>query len=275
MTIVVKPESSEENPLWKYFLLNKGRMMLKWQHYFDIYHNHFSRFCGCPVTILEIGIYQGGSLQMWKNYFGPAAKIYGVDIDPRCKEFEEDQIKIFIGDQTDRGFLRSLGEEIGNIDIIIDDGGHMMNQQIITFEEMFSFVGETGIYLVEDLHTSYWKEYGGGYKRDGSFKEFLRRFAVDSIGIFHSHEFARLPKVLVQYWNEYKSGRYKKDISFIEYAKGFIDSINAWHSHDPKLVPNTLTKSTTGIHFYDSVLVIEKYPNNTNPVALRTGTKSF
>ena len=274
MNIVVKPEPNEENPLWKYFSHNKGRMILKWHHYFDIYHNHFCRFRDQPVTILEIGAYQGGSLQMWKSYFGPNAKIYGVDINPRCKELEEDQIRIFIGDQADRGFLRELREEIGHIDIVIDDGGHTMIQQITTFEELFPFIGETGIYLVEDLHTSYWEEYGGGYKRNGSFIEYAKRFMDSIINAWHSRDPKLLPNILTSYWKEYRGG-YKRNGSFIEYAKGFIDSINAWHSRDPKLVPNILTKSATGIHFYDSVLVIEKYPNNTKPNASRTGKKSF
>jgi hypothetical protein len=228
--MIVKPVADETNPLWNYFLKNQGRLIHKWHHYFDIYHNHFNRFRGQPVTILEIGIYHGGSLKMWEDYFGPRARIYGVDIDPRCKTLEEGQSKIIIGDQGDRGFLKKLRAEVGTVDILIDDGGHTMKQQIHTFEELYPCVAENGVYLVEDLHTSYWKRYGGGYK--------------------------------------------KKD-SFIEYAKGFIDRINAWHSEDSKLKPDEFTRSATGLHFYDSVLVIEKHPNKTAPVATKTGQPSF
>ena len=186
----------------------------------------------------------------------------------------DDQIKIFVGDQANRGFLRELREEIGHIDIVIDDGGHTMIQQITTFEELFPFISETGIYLVEDLHTSYWKEYGGGYLRNGSFIEYIRKIIDGIINSWHSRDLKMLLKILTGYWEEYKGG-YPRNGSFIEYAKGFIDSINAWHSRDPKLAPNHLTKSITGIHFYDSVLVIEKYPNNSKPKASRTGNKSF
>jgi hypothetical protein len=227
--MIVRPEPNEDNPLWKYFSQNEGRIIHKWHHYFDIYHNHFCRFRNLPVTILEVGVYKGGSLQMWKSYFGDKAKIYGVDIDPRCKELEEDQIKVFVGDQANRDFLRELKDEIGVIDILIDDGGHTMIQQIATFEELYPVVSEIGVYFIEDLHTSYWADYGGGYKKQGSF---------------------------------------------IEYAKGFIDSMNAWHSHDPELTPGRLTKSATGIHFYDSVLVIEKYPNDIKPRATMTGKEA-
>jgi SAM-dependent methyltransferase len=227
---LLDPNQTQRIHFGNIFIITKAAWIHKWHHYFDIYHNHFCRFRGQPIAILEIGVSHGGSLQMWKHYFGPTAKVYGVDIDPRCKELEEDQIKILIGDQADRDFMRELKEEIGLIDIIIDDGGHTMVQQITAFEELFPFLAETGIYLVEDLHTSYWEEFGGGYKRDGSF---------------------------------------------IEYAKGFIDSINAWHFRDIELVPNNLTKSVTGIHFYDSVLVIEKHPNNSKPNVSMTGQRSF
>ncbi len=125
---------------------------------------------------------------MWKNYFGSQAKIYGLDIDPQCKKLEEDQIKIFIGDQANRDFLRELRDEIGTIDILIDDGGHTMVQQINTFNELYSAVSETGIYLVEDLHTSYWEDFGGGYERPGSFIEYAKGF-IDSINAWHSHDF--------------------------------------------------------------------------------------
>lgn len=274
MTLVVRPEPNEDNPLWKYFSHNEGRLVIKSHNYFDIYHNHFSRFRDQPVTIVEIGVYHGGSLQMWKSYFGPRARIFGVDISPRCKELEEDQIRILIGDQTDRGFLRALGKEIGHIDIVIDDGGHKMNQQIITFEELFPLVSETGIYLVEDLCTSYWDTYGGGYKRDGSLRNFGRRFVDSMVQARRARNPKSFRTLVAEYWRELRSGE-RRTPTFIEYSKEFIDSINAWLSHDPRLVPNDLTRSATGLHFYDSVLVIEKYPNNAKPVTSRTGKGSF
>lgn len=94
----------ESNPLLELFEKNQGRLIDKWTHYFDIYHRHFARFRNKPVKVLEIGVFKGGSLAMWRKYFGPQAKIFGVDIDPVCKDFEEDGIKVIIGDQEDRTF---------------------------------------------------------------------------------------------------------------------------------------------------------------------------
>jgi len=116
------------NDLLNYFENNDGRLIDKWMHYFEIYDRHFQQFRGRDIHILEIGVYHGGSLQMWKAYFGEQAKIYGVDIQSACKKFEENNVRIFIGDQADRRFLRSLREEIPRVDIVIDDGGHTMTQ---------------------------------------------------------------------------------------------------------------------------------------------------
>lgn len=209
------------NDLEKFFFINEHRDLSKWLHYFEIYDRHFSKYRNKDITIVEIGVFNGGSLQMWKDYFGDKCKIIGIDIDPRCKEFEEEQINILIGSQEDPIFLKDLKTKVPKIDILIDDGGHTMNQQIMTFESLFSHISEDGVYLCEDLHTSYWENYGGGYKKENSY---------------------------------------------IEYSKNFIDYINAWHSRDNNLKVNDFTKSADSLHYYDSVLVIEKRkmyePNN-------------
>lgn len=175
------------NPLEAHFRANHGRLIHKWNHYFDIYDHHFSPYRKKPVTIVEFGVFHGGSLQMWKKYFGRKARIIGVDIDPRCAALTEPQVEIHIGDQEDRDFLRHVRELAGPIDIVIEDGGHTMGQQIATFEEFWPAVRDGGIYLVEDLHTSYWSDYGGGYKRPGTFIEYAKDL-VDQQHAWHSHD---------------------------------------------------------------------------------------
>lgn len=217
------------NFLETYFHENKKRRIFKWKHYFEIYERHFNRFRDTDVTILEIGILHGGSLQMWKEYFGPRAKIYGIDINPKCKEFEEQNVEILIGSQSDRNFLRDVRAKIPKVDILIDDGGHTMEQQIVTYEEMFDHISPNGVYLIEDLHTSYWDEFGGGHRRDGSF---------------------------------------------IEYSKNFIDSINAFHSKQDSLKVTSFTRSVHSLHYYDSILVVEKRPIEA-PYTMKSGRKSL
>jgi hypothetical protein len=213
------------NDLEKIFRKNKGGKIHKWKHYLEIYHHHFQKYRNKEIVILEIGVFQGGSLRMWKKYFGKNAKIYGIDINPECKKLEEAGIEIFIGSQEDRNFLRKIKKIIPKVDILIEDGGHTMNQQITTFEELYDHVKSDGIYLCEDLHTSYWKDYGGGYKSRGTF---------------------------------------------IEYSKNFIDYLNAWHSKQKAFNVNYFAENTFSVHYYDSVVVLEKRKMN-KPRDLTTG----
>jgi SAM-dependent methyltransferase len=161
--------------LWSDFLTNEARVIHKWTHYFPAYERHFGRFVYRPLTFVEIGCGEGGSLQMWKRYFGPFARIVGLDIDPRCKQFEEEQIQIRIGDQSDEVFLRSVVEEFGAPDIVLDDGSHVMGHVAASFKFLYPLVQSGGVYMVEDLHTAYWPEYGGGLKRENSFIELCKQ----------------------------------------------------------------------------------------------------
>ena len=141
------------NPLWVYFDSHReGPGIWKWVHYFDVYHQHFNRFRGREVHVLEIGIYSGGSLGMWKDYFGPECHVYGVDREESCKRYEDDSVKVFIGDQADRAFWRRVREQVPTLDIVIDDGGHEPTQQIVTLEELLPHLQPGGVFLCEDVH---------------------------------------------------------------------------------------------------------------------------
>jgi hypothetical protein len=181
------PRPKAANPLQAFFDAHRGRLMAKWDHYFDIYHRHFARFRGTPCTVVEIGIYHGGSLQMWRDYFGPQARIIGVDIEPRAAALAEPGTEVLIGDQADPEFLGKLAAHAGPIDVLIDDGGHRMDQQINTFRYLFGSIKPTGVYLCEDVHTSYWAEYGGGYRARGSYIEFTKML-IDQLNAIHSEE---------------------------------------------------------------------------------------
>lgn len=156
------------------FYAHEGHLLHKWDHYFDIYEKYFSSYRGKQVNILEIGISHGGSIELWNKYFGEGLNLFSIDINQECKKFEESGAKIFIGSQDDEDFLKSVADQLPELDIIIDDGGHFMNQQVISFEILFHKLKESGLYLVEDVHTSYWRYYGGGFKKRGSFIEYCK-----------------------------------------------------------------------------------------------------
>jgi len=152
-----------------------GLRLNKWKHYFPIYDRHLSRFRDRDITLCEIGVAGGGSLELWRRYFGPKAKIVGIDANPDCKRFESAGTRVFIGSQGDPGFLRRVAEDIGSIDILIDDGSHAYADQLATFRTLFEHVREDGIYACEDLCTSYWADgFGGGVRQPGTFVEFLK-----------------------------------------------------------------------------------------------------
>ena len=141
------------NPLEQYFNAHTtGPGIWKWRHYFPAYHRHFAKFIGRDVHVLEIGVLGGGSLGMWRHYFGPRSRIYGVDINDACRENEGEGVKIFIGDQGDRNFWANVRAQVPVLDIVIDDGSHNPEHQIVTLEEMLPHLRPGGVFMCEDVY---------------------------------------------------------------------------------------------------------------------------
>jgi methyltransferase family protein len=214
--------------LYEMFLAHTGKNLDKWHHYFPIYERYFAKFRGGPVSILEIGVDKGGSLELWWEYFRPDAQIIGIDINPTCSAFNDPARNtcVYIGDQSDAAFLRTIADWHGPFDIIIDDGGHYVAQQKVSFETLYPHVKDGGVYLVEDLHTNLWP------------------------------------------------GRRVQGETFLQLAARYAQDLTAWHQEQMSLVrystppearvgPATdtpgITKTTTSIAFFDSVVVFEKH----------------
>jgi cephalosporin hydroxylase len=146
-----------ENELFDIFSADTN--VHKWHHYFDIYSKHFEAYRNRPIKMLEIGVFRGGSLRMWKEYFHPDSTIVGIDIDKSCKDHEIADRNVFvrIGSQADPEFLAKVNEEFGPFDIILDDGSHKTHHQNISFGALFRpALKDGGCYMVEDVHTNYW-----------------------------------------------------------------------------------------------------------------------
>lgn len=155
----------------------------KWRHYFEIYERYLRRFKDKPCTYLEIGVQNGGSLQIVQEYLGSDARVIGLDIDPACAALRENRREIYIGDQADMQFLAEVARKCGPFDIIVDDGGHVADQQIVSFLSLFPWLREGGVYFVEDLHTAFW----GGYQasRFGfNFYDFAKGL-IEKLSLFH------------------------------------------------------------------------------------------
>ena len=186
----------------------------------SIYHQYTSRYeiyldqyRDVEFNLLEIGVFDGASVKTWKQYF-PKANIIAIDIDERCKQYEEDRINIHIGDQTDVDFLNSIVKQYGHFEVILDDGGHSYKQQIVSFETLFPHLTSGGLYFIEDMHTSYrpnsvWDDYnitGVNY-----FKNI-----VDKVNL-SGKSFCGYTEIGNQYLDDYE-----RNVDYIHFYKSLI-----------------------------------------------------
>jgi len=157
------------------FWSNTGPVVHKWHHYLPVYERYFSPFRNKPFRMLEIGVSKGGSLALWRQFFGPEAVIFGIDIDPDCAKYDGRDGQVRIGSQDDPAFLNSVVDEMGGIDIVLDDGSHVSRHIRASLEVLFPRLDEGGIYMIEDLHAAYWNNFDGGYNKSRSFMSDVKR----------------------------------------------------------------------------------------------------
>jgi len=167
-------KSQVKNTLSYQSYLKSPIRSIKHSTYFDTYDDLFSRYRGQDITFVEVGVAAGGSLFMWRDFFGPQARIIGVDLNPDAKTWEKDGFEIFIGSQSDEGFWQDFIATVGPVDILLDDGGHTFEQQIITTELLLDNIKDNGMLIVEDTHTSYMPGFG---EKNFSFMSYVSNFA--------------------------------------------------------------------------------------------------
>jgi len=153
-------------------------LSIKHSSYFQVYTDLFEKYRGQPIVFVEVGILNGGSLFMWRDYFGPNARIIGVDLNPAARKWEKDGFEVHIGSQSDPNFWRGFFNSVGPVDIVLDDGGHTFDQQIITVHSCIPHLNDGGLMVVEDTHTSYFHDYG--YPSKYSFIEWTK-VLIDNI----------------------------------------------------------------------------------------------
>ena len=205
---------------YKLFIKSKN-YSLKWQKYFDVYDAIFKKFRKKKIIFVEVGVLNGGSLEMWKKYFHPKSRIIGIDLNPKCKKFQKKGIEIFIGDQSDENFWKKFYKKVGKIDILLDDGGHTNKQQIITTVKSISNMNDGGVLIVEDTHTSYMKNFGNPNKY--SFINFTKKL-VDDI----NYKFKGL-------------GNFKFSLNDYIYSIQYFESFVVFHINSKKTSYNRIT----------------------------------
>jgi hypothetical protein len=176
----------EPGPIERAFHAHAGRILNKWLHYLPLYDRYFAGLQGKPVTMIEIGVGGGGSLELWRGFFGPDATIFGIEFHPERAKLFDPPNQVRQGTQTDPAFLRAVLEETGPPDIILDDGSHIASHQLASFRVLWPALKPGGLYVIEDLHTSYWERYEGGYGRPGTAIELAKTLIDDMHGWHHS-----------------------------------------------------------------------------------------
>ncbi|MDZ7781811.1 MAG: CmcI family methyltransferase [Halioglobus sp.] len=143
---------------------HRGKTLDKWQSYLRCYETLFSPLRDEQIALLELGVQNGGSLEIWSQFFPHADVIVGCDSNPLCAElsFDDPRIKVVVGNSAAASTLASITEVTPEYDVIIDDAAHTSDNIIANFANFFPLVRKGGVYVVEDLHCSYWSDYGGG-----------------------------------------------------------------------------------------------------------------
>ena len=174
--------SSDPSSLRSIAARHSGTRFVKWLHYFDVYDRHVGEFLAErdrrglrePLRVLEIGVWRGGSLELWREFLGGDAVIFGVDIDPESARVPSDTAKVRTGSQTDQTFMRGVLQEMGGVDLIVDDGSHRSQDVLESLRFLYPALACPGLYIIEDLHTSYWSDWGGGFKSKRSSLEQMK-----------------------------------------------------------------------------------------------------
>ncbi len=203
---------------------NLKHVSLKYDTYFQTYEEIFSKYVGKEITFVEVGVLHGGSLFMWREYFGEKARIIGIDLHPAAKELEKHGFEIYIGSQSDINFWKNFFSKIGKIDILLDDGGHGNVQQIVTLSEAIHNTNDDGTIVIEDTHTSYLKKFGNPSKY--SFMNYSK-YLIDVIN-------SRFSDIKV-----IKNNNFKNKI----YSISFYESIVAIKINSKKSIETTLLKN--------------------------------
>lgn len=173
------PSESRLPTLRELYAAHEGKVSDKWSLYLDVYDRVLGRHRSGPISFVEVGVQNGGSLELWARYLPEAAIVVGCDIDPKCAAlaFDDARIKVVVGDVNSEPTYRAIRAHAPTFDVFIDDGSHTSRDVVLTFCNYFRHVNAGGTYVVEDLHCSYLPHWGGGIDRGDTSIEFLKLLA--------------------------------------------------------------------------------------------------
>jgi hypothetical protein len=174
------------NDLERLFWGNNSKPLEKWLHYLPIYDHHLARYRGTGVRLLQIGTQDGAALKLWRQYLGPTAHLVGMDPVAEGQTLDSDDGTIRLGSPAEPGAMARVIEEMGGVDVVIDDGTHLQSEILAALSEGFPRLDGKGIYMVEDTHTSYWDNWEGGYGKPTTFMETVKVLMDDMHHWYHT-----------------------------------------------------------------------------------------
>jgi hypothetical protein len=230
------------NDSLRHIWLSSQKSSDKWSSYLDIYDRSLAHLKNDRVAILEIGVQNGGFTEALARFFTNAEVIVGCDIDARCGEikFDDPRIQICVGDASAETTFESIKGIHGSFDLIIDDGSHTSRDIITAFARYFPLLRSNGVFIVEDLHCSYWKEYEGGIFHPYSSINFFKKLA-DIVNSDH--------------WGIQNSPHHL-----------FCDEAD----HYDIVINDELLNSVQSVCFFDSVCIISKRSQSGTRLGART-----
>ncbi|WP_417385606.1 class I SAM-dependent methyltransferase [Gimesia sp.] len=156
-----------------------GKVSDKWAAYLNAYEEVLAEYQDATVKLLEIGVQNGGSLEIWEQYFSNLQTIVGCDINPSISqlEYQNPSINLVVGNATEDDTAKQILEHCNSFNIIIDDGSHRSDDIILTFARYFPVLELNGLFIIEDLHCSFWEEFQGGLFEPFSSLSFLKRLS--------------------------------------------------------------------------------------------------
>jgi hypothetical protein len=203
---------SELDELFKKYPTDKSPLRTNYTH---MYEYHLKPIKNDIKKILEIGVARGGSVASWRDYL-PNAMVYGIDINPNCKNFEEERIKISIGDASDEKFIENFIKENGSdFDVIIDDGSHFMSHYKKSFDLLFDHVKPEGFYVFEDLGVCYDVPCFKPFKDSGNF--IFTGYLKTLIDDFNIHNLSYLTD-FGDFSQYSKKGTHAENVKFISFG---------------------------------------------------------
>lgn len=181
----IREKYAYDGDLAEIYATNRDYEVHKWHHYIPLYDRYLSAHRDTPVRFLEIGVAKGGSLQMWRRFLGDRAVLYGIDKRKSCARFDGIFGQVRIGSQDDPDFLASVVDEMGGVDVVLDDGSHVMSHIEASLRALFPRLANGGTYMIEDLHAAYWKGHEGGFEARENFFNTVRGIIDDMHQRYH------------------------------------------------------------------------------------------